>query len=286
MTFQSYLQSKCLSEETISKYVAYLADFTAWLQQESLAPGSFTYNDLVAYMQDMRERGRTQRTIRMMMGILRHYGDMLVADGQRDDNPAEGLYVRGVRRVSIPANILGLQELEDAYHQYSLQLNVDMGKKVMLGLLIYQGLTVSELSALEGRQLWVRERKMLIKAGRQGAERILPLRDVQIPILEAYLQAKKHRLGPLFVEARKPQISDRNVLNRIKHMMGQVHQLNPSIKSAIQIRASVITHWLKEQHLRQVQYMAGHKYVSSTERYQTGHLEDLQSAVKRHHPLK
>src|ERR1700744_3736362 len=98
MTFQSYLQSKCLSEETISKYVAYLADFTAWLQQESLAPGSFTYNDLVAYMQDMRERGRTQRTIRMMMGILRHYGDMLVADGQRDDNPAEGLYVRGVRR--------------------------------------------------------------------------------------------------------------------------------------------------------------------------------------------
>jgi integrase/recombinase XerD len=32
--------------------------------------------------------------------------------------------------------------------------------------------------------------------------------------------------------------------------------------------------------------MAGHKYVSSTERYQLDHLEDLQSEVNRHHPMK
>jgi integrase/recombinase XerD len=48
----------------------------------------------------------------------------------------------------------------------------------------------------------------------------------------------------------------------------------------------VITHWLKNYNLRQVQYMAGHKYVSSTERYQQNTLEDLQKEINRYHPLK
>ena len=43
---------------------------------------------------------------------------------------------------------------------------------------------------------------------------------------------------------------------------------NPQVKSPKQIRASVISWWLKNYNLRQVQYMATHKYVSSTERYQ------------------
>ncbi len=32
--------------------------------------------------------------------------------------------------------------------------------------------------------------------------------------------------------------------------------------------------------------MAGHRYVSSTERYLTTNLEDLREALNKHHPLK
>lgn len=53
----------------------------------------------------------------------------------------------------------------------------------------------------------------------------------------------------------------------------------------MQIRHSVITEWLKEKDLRTVQYMAGHKYVSSTERYLTTNLEDLKEALNKHHPF-
>ncbi len=35
-----------------------------------------------------------------------------------------------------------------------------------------------------------------------------------------------------------------------------------------------------------VQYMAGHKYVSSTERYRTDNPEDLQKELEKYHPLK
>jgi integrase/recombinase XerD len=49
---------------------------------------------------------------------------------------------------------------------------------------------------------------------------------------------------------------------------------------------SVITNWLKKHSLRETQYLAGHKYVSSTARYQTTNLDDLQQALKDHHPLQ
>ncbi len=57
---------------------------------------------------------------------------------------------------------------------------------------------------------------------------------------------------------------------------------------------SVITNWLGKHGLRQVQYMAGHRFISSIERYQVGqikvgYLSDLQSdlvpiSIGRLHP--
>ena len=61
---------------------------------------------------------------------------------------------------------------------------------------------------------------------------------------------------------------------------------HPTIKQASQIRASVIAEWTKLHDVRIVQYMSGHKYVSTTERYQATHLEDLQEQLRLHHPLK
>jgi len=42
---------------------------------------------------------------------------------------------------------------------------------------------------------------------------------------------------------------------------------------------------LNNHNLRQVQYMAGHKHVSSTERYAMNNLEELKTEVEKYHPL-
>lgn len=57
------------------------------------------------------------------------------------------------------------------------------------------------------------------------------------------------------------------------------------LRSPYQIRSSVITNWLKHYNLRELQYMAGHKYVSSTERYRMDNLDYLQKELEKHHPL-
>jgi integrase/recombinase XerD len=73
--------------------------------------------------------------------------------------------------------------------------------------------------------------------------------------------------------------------NSLLHLNYALRKLNPKYKHSKQIRQSVITKWLKEKNLRTVQYMAGHRYVSSTERYKTNNLEDLKEALNKHHPL-
>ena len=58
----------------------------------------------------------------------------------------------------------------------------------------------------------------------------------------------------------------------------------PYFVNARPLRGSRIALWLQGKNLREVQQMAGHKYISSTERYQMGKVEDLQKELDKYHP--
>jgi integrase/recombinase XerD len=61
--------------------------------------------------------------------------------------------------------------------------------------------------------------------------------------------------------------SGKELHNLMQVLMEGLHVINPRVTSLQQLRASVIVHWLKLYNLREVQYMAGHRYVSSTESF-------------------
>jgi hypothetical protein len=66
-----------------------------------------------------------------------------------------------------------------------------------------------------------------------------------------------------------------SVRNIIAHLLPELQGINPLVTNALHIRGSVILNWLKVHSKRQVQYMAGHKYLSSTEKYAAQKVEDL-----------
>ena len=47
----------------------------------------------------------------------------------------------------------------------------------------------------------------------------------------------------------------------------------------------MILHWLTQQKEREVQYMAGHKYISSTERYVRQEMGSLTDQLAKYHPF-
>ena len=76
-----------------------------------------------------------------------------------------------------------------------------------------------------------------------------------------------------------------NIKNSLYHLFAALKKRHPEIKNAKQIRMSVITNKLKNNNLREVQYFAGHKYGSSTERYKLNNIEDLKKEIGKYHPL-
>ena len=279
--FRDYLHGQRLSAATCATYEKYLSIFTGWLEAEGLHGSTFVYTDIVDFMQKLKLQGRSDASVRYHLSVLRHYGNYLIQTAQRNDNPATGLYVRGLIR-RLPTNLLSMEDMEQLVQQYSIQLNVDDARKLMFSLLVYQGLTVGELTRLESRDIRLQEGKIYIRCTSHSNERLLNLHGSQVPRLQAYLKQNKFRSDPLLIAQDKGM----NIHNRIRYMFKQLKMLNERVINAGQIRSSVITYWLSCHSIRQVQYMAGHKYVSSTERYQLTHLEDLQSEVNRHHPMK
>ena len=108
--------------------------------------------------------------------------------------------------------------------------------------------------------------------------RSLNIEAAQILLLHQYLEEKKHQ-KPLF---KNPT----GISNQLARLFKKLRQSHPEVRNSLQIRASVISHWLRSEDLRIVQYKAGHRYVSSTERYQSESLDQLQADLDQYHPLE
>lgn len=274
MSFTHYLQQKQCSPATIKTYQKYQDYFTDWLTKENLDAATLSYNELLDYIRYLQDSGKSKSSVTMSISVVRHYMNYLISENKRSDNPAAGVFIKGRIR-KLPSGLLSMEELELLYQQYSVQLHVEDYKKIMLGLLIFQGLALGELAYIRAKDIKLSEGKICIKGKNKSNERLLPLHVQQLISLKQYLDKNKFT-DYLFT----------NFDNRIQYMFGQLHELNRKVINAKQIRSSVITHWLKQYNLRQVQYMAGHKYVSSTERYQMSNIDDLKNAIQEHHPMK
>jgi hypothetical protein len=75
------------------------------------------------------------------------------------------------------------------------------------------------------------------------------------------------------------------IQNIMPYLMERLQPTNRKVTSIKQLRASVIVHWLKLYNLRQVQYMAGHRFVSSTEAFLINEMDGMIEDIDRYHPI-
>jgi integrase/recombinase XerD len=228
----------------------------------------------------------SKKHINTVLLSVRNYYRYLKTTDESVTNPATNLYIKGIVK-KMPTSIINYQELENLYQNYQTETLRDKRNKVFLGLLVYQGLTTEELHQLEPNNLKLKEGKIKVPGNRKRNSRILELKPFQILELQEYVteirpQINSQNSYQLFLSME----GNTNLKNSLHHLFIAIKRMNPNIGNGKQIRASVITYWLKNHNLRQVQYFAGHKYVSSTERYKMNDLEGLQEALNQFHPLR
>jgi site-specific recombinase XerD len=290
-SFIDHLKQKQLSYSSIKSYTAMLDRFLVWLKKQGMEPEQVHYADVLAYMKYCQQQGVAQRTIQSYLISVRNFYNHLVELHRVKTNPLQHVKVQGVKQKSLH-KILEPHELHAIYHHYRHETLSGRKNKVIIGLLVYQGLKTEELDKLEVKDVKLKEGKIEIPGGRKGNSRTLQLESHQV--LDMYDYVKQTR--PQILEQTKKKTErlfvslEDGVKLRIDYLVDQLRKQSrlPSgakITSVKQIRASVIVKWLKQYNLREVQYLAGHRYISSTEAYQQSEMQGLSEEVNQFHPL-
>ena len=290
-SFNDYLIQKQFSESTIKIYENGVKEFLEWITKHHYQEQNIRYADLMSYIKQSQKKGKTKLNIQHELLAIRHYFNYLVKAGKIKSNPAQGVYVRGIAR-RLPHDLAEYDELIKLYDDYPVKDVRDQRNKVILGLLIFQALTIEELEILEDQHINLREGKIKIVGTDRTNERVLKLEASQVFELQEYLNKTRSRIlyGP---KVNEPEKITQLIIGREggTKLSGEVAWMmrrlkHPKVRQASQIRASVIAEWTRRYDVRIVQYMSGHKYVSSTERYKATNLEDLQEQLRKFHPLK
>ena len=289
--FKDYLKQKEFSESTIRIYENGTKEFLEWITKHHYPIENIRYADLMNYIKHSQKKGKSKVNVQHQLLAIRHYFNYLVKTGKIKSNPAQGVYIRGIAR-RLPHDLAAYDELTKLYESYPVNDIRDQRNKVILGLLIFQAVTIEELELLEPEHISLREGKIKIPGTDRTNERVLKLEAAQVFELQEYLNKTRNRIlyGPKVNEPEKMKqliigMEGGTLLaGEVGWMMRRLK--HEKVKQASQIRASTIAEWTKKHDVRIVQYMSGHKYVSTTERYQATHLEDLQEQLRVHHPLK
>lgn len=312
------LHQKHYAPDSIRIYNNYTGYFLTWLIEQNLTREAATYNDLLRFIHYCRKENRSIRNTNLMLVAVRHYYSMLQELKEVENNPASNLYLKGeVQRIT--HDLLEKETLDYLYEKYPEGHGQPYNErtqrnKVILGLYIYQAIATDELRKLEPQHIKLKEGKIYIpgtkqtisKGGRQA--RWLQLEAKQILDLQEYLLVTRPKIIQDIKSGERKKQSTRKpdkinaaalsnqlfvslngsdeIKTSVRFLMDDLRKINLTVKDATQIRKSVITHWLKEKDIRTVQYMAGHSSISTTERYRAANVEELEEALKIHHPLK
>ena len=291
VSFQTYLREKRFARDTIRPYINYTGYFLNWMEQQRLTPEETTYNHILQFIEYCKEDSKSSKLINRILSAIRHYYGYLSRE-QSIKNPAAGVYIKGIPR-TIPSNIIDFEELEETYRSFKPIDNSTKRNKIMLGIFIYQFPTIDEMKLLQTTDINLKEGLIYIPGNRKGNGRMLELKPFQVLDLQEYLTGIRPGLiillrrsggeptNQLFISME----GSRNIKNSIHHLFCAVKKINPKVKSPTQIRISMISHLQKSVPLRKLQYMAGHKHISSTERYRQTNTEELYRQLELFHPL-
>ncbi|WP_158797327.1 tyrosine-type recombinase/integrase [Pedobacter sp. L105] len=284
---KEYLQSRC-APGTVKIYQRDIEIYQHHCPKAEQAG----YQEVLGYIGQLRSRYKNPKTIRRILSALKAYYDYLNVIDQRKDNPTAAIRLRDQVNNDIqlqdfftPAELEQLLEKEERYALLSAR------NRILMSLLIYQGLQPREAAGLKISDLNLITGTVYIRSQANTNSRTLSLKPGQILLFHDYLNETRKLLlkdagsDQLLIGLRGGAWLNIDIIEYvIRQYKGLFHPRKVNCKS---IRGSVITNLLKAgNELRAVQVFAGHKKISSTEKYQQSQVEILHNMIQSQHPMK
>lgn len=301
------------SKSSITPTIRFVEYFLKWIEENKLTPAACNYEIFLDFIdnaiKDFSDRRNVAVTVNRILSAVSIYYDYLNIETPDLVNHCKSLRIKNPKR-HIISNLLTKKEMIEIYYNLPKTTDRDIRNRVIFGLLIFQAFTTGELMRLKLEDINFESGTIEIESDidcrlkNGNNSRTLFLEAKQIFDLLNYLENIRPRILANYyynMPGRKPgglntALSTTNQLllsmfgspeikNSILHLLLWIRKRYPAVRNSIQIRQSVIAYWITKYNLRIVQYMAGHRYVGSTEYYKQININNLKREIMEFHPL-
>lgn len=275
--FLHYLSvEKGHSENTLVAYRNDLNQFVEHLEAHVPPPANWSEvgkDVIVAYLNQLRERGYAASTIARKVAALKSFFHFLVTEGLIGDSPTTSLDSPKVKK-RLPRTLTG-EDIEKLLTAPTREVGPKAQRDTALLELLYAtGMRVTELVTLALDDVNLVAAIVRVRHGKGNKERIIPIHERAVAALKVYVERGRPSLArpkvetrALFLNHRGQQLTRQGTWLIIKEY-AQAAGIQATVTPHT-LRHSFATHMLESQKatLADVQHFLGHANISTTQIY-------------------
>jgi len=286
-----------LSQDTIRRRQAALRRFIHWCDGRGLScPTDVTkpilerYQRHLYYYRKSDGQALTHGSQCGMLTPLKAFFKWLARENHILYNPASELELpKKLRR--LPKTILSLDELETIFSQADIQTDEGLRDRAIMELLYSTGMRRMELVKLTIYDLDVPRRIVMIREGKSGNDRFIPVGERALQWLATYQNDVRPGLvmgqddGILFLTDKGDAFRRGALAGRVKRY---IQRAGIEVQGACHLfRHAMATHMLENgADVRYIQAMLGHADLNTTQIYTRVSIKKLSAIHAATHPAK
>lgn len=292
MNFKAYLKTqKRYSENTLNEKEKQLQNWQQYCGKNQSFE-TITTTELLKIV-ELQKRKYQPQTLNNQLLTIEQYFFYLIEKGIRKEHPLKNFRIKTEKKPLVKG-LLTEEELHKIYEHYPTKGHYggrfDVYKqrnKVILGLMIYQGLSSGSIAQIELKDIDLEKGTIYIaeRLKTRLNPRNLPLEAVQIMELNMYLTQTRNQLLVLIkTDAETTRLIPLGNNTKFSSITKNIKK-QTELQDIQQLRNSRIALWLKQHNVRVVQYKSGYRRLLSLEQFKQDELESLKQAVAKYHPF-
>lgn len=241
-------------------------------------------SDVRGHIANRHRQGIASKSLQRELSAIRSFYNYLLKNGRVVNNPAKSVRApKQARRLPKTLDVDQINGLLDAGTSSVLEVR-DLA---MFELFYSSGLRLSEMTSLNVMDLDLSDQSLIIRMGKGGKSRIVPIGSKAVNALQQWLQLRGNMVKAnevaVFISTRGSRLGQRSVEARLTlwcKKKGIVEHVHPHM-----LRHSFASHLLESsQDLRAVQDLLGHSNISTTQIYTHLDFQHLADIYDKAHP--
>jgi integrase/recombinase XerC len=283
--FDQLTVEKRASEHTVKSYQRDIKRLSNYCTDRTIHKWSdLKQSDIRSHIASRHRQGISSKSLQRELSAIRSFYNFLLKKHLADSNPAQHVKApKQARKLPKTLDVDQINGLLEAGTNSTLEIR-DLA---MFELFYSSGLRLGELAALDLTDIDLSDNSLIVRAGKGGKSRLLPIGSKAITAINNWLQQRLTYAvvseSALFVSTRGTRLGQRSIELRLElwcTKKGIAEHIHPHM-----LRHSFASHLLESsEDLRAVQELLGHSNISTTQIYTHLDFQHLADVYDKAHP--